>query len=437
MYPGGDLNSFKNWKSHLVIWTGACTVGVVSILFALASNQAQILFRKTVSISPLLPLIVTPLGFAAVVYLTRRFFPAAQGSGIPQTIAALETPAAGLRSAMLSLRIALAKIFLTIVGLLSGASIGREGPTVQIGASIMHILGRFAYYSRSELDKSLILAGGAAGIAAAFNTPLAGIVFAIEELSRAFEQRTSGTILMAVILAGIVSLAMLGNYAYFGHTSVSLALNSEWIAVIVCGIAGGLLGGVFSRLLILSSSRGLPGRAGVLMQERPVVFAMLCGLLLAVIGIVSGSTIYGTGYDEARGILEGTGATEGFGFYKMLATIVSYLSGIPGGIFAPSLAVGSGFGASLATIMPGVPMQAVVILGMVAYFSGVVQTPITAFVIVMEMTDDHNMLLPLMTASFIAFGISRIVCPVSLYQALAQKFLSGKLAEEPARPGAP
>lgn len=426
-FPGGDLNSFKNWKSHLIFWIGACAVGVISILFALASNLAQILFRKTVSISPLLPLIATPLGFAAVVYLTRRFFPAAQGSGIPQTIAALETPDSGLRSAMLSLRGALAKIFLTLMGLLSGASIGREGPTVQIGAAIMHNLGRFAHYSRSELDNGLILAGGAAGIAAAFNTPLAGIVFAIEELSRAFEQRTSGTILIAVILAGIVSLAMLGNYAYFGHTSVSLALNGEWVAVIVCGIAGGLLGGVFSRLLILSS-RGLPGRAGVLMQERPVVFAMLCGLLLAMLGIASGSTIYGTGYDEARGILEGTRATEGFGFYKMLATIVSYLSGIPGGIFAPSLAVGSGFGASLATIMPGVSMQAVVILGMVAYFSGVVQTPITAFVIVMEMTDNHNMLLPLMAASFIAFGVSRIVCPVSLYQALAQKFLSGKVA---------
>lgn len=430
------MNSFKNWKSHLVFWIGACAVGVVSILFALASNLAQTLFRKAVFISPLLPVIVTPIGFAAVVYLTRRFFPAAQGSGIPQTIAALETPSAGLRDAMLSLRVAVAKIFLTILGLLSGASVGREGPTVQIGASIMHILGRFGHYSRNELDKGLILAGGAAGIAAAFNTPLAGIVFAIEELSRAFEQRTSGTILIAVILAGIVSLAMLGNYAYFGHTSVTLALNGEWAAVVACGLAGGLLGGAFSRLLILSS-RGLPGRAGMMMQERPVVFAMLCGLLLAILGIASGSTIYGTGYDEARGILEGTRATEGFGFYKMLATLVSYLSGIPGGIFAPSLAVGSGFGASLATVMPDVPMQAVVILGMVAYFSGVVQTPITAFVIVMEMTDDHNMLLPLMAASFIAFGVSRIVCPVSLYQALAQKFLSGKVADEPARPGAP
>lgn len=430
------MNSFKNWKSHLVFWIGACAVGVVSILFALASNLAQTLFRKAVFISPLLPVFVTPIGFAAVVYLTRRFFPAAQGSGIPQTIAALETPSAGLRDAMLSLRVAVAKIFLTILGLLSGASVGREGPTVQIGASIMHVLGRFGHYSRNELDKGLILAGGAAGIAAAFNTPLAGIVFAIEELSRAFEQRTSGTILIAVILAGIVSLAMLGNYAYFGHTSVTLALNGEWAAVVACGLAGGLLGGAFSRLLILSS-RGLPGRAGMMMQGRPVVFAMLCGLLLAILGIASGSTIYGTGYDEARGILEGTRATEGFGFYKMLATLVSYLSGIPGGIFAPSLAVGSGFGASLATVMPDVPMQAVVILGMVAYFSGVVQTPITAFVIVMEMTDDHNMLLPLMAASFIAFGVSRIVCPVSLYQALAQKFLSGKVADEPARPGAP
>jgi H+/Cl- antiporter ClcA len=273
------------------------------------------------------------------------------------------------------------------------------------------------------MEKGLVLAGGAAGVAAAFNTPLAGVVFAIEEMSRSFEHRTSGTILTAVIVAGVTSLAFLGNYAYFGHTSASLDLNRGWIAVLVCGVAGGLLGGLFSRILI-ASARGLPGRLGGLARARPVLFAALCGLALAVIGIASGDTSYGTGYYEARQLLEGTGhLPETYGLFKMLATIVSYVSGIPGGIFAPSLAVGAGFGANLAALMPYASPSAIIVLGMVAYFAGVVQAPITAFVIVMEMTDNHTMVLPLMAASLLASATSRLVCSKPLYKALAEGFL--------------
>lgn len=410
--------SFQNWKRRVTFWAGALAVGAAAILFALASEIAQAWFREIFTLSAYLPFIVTPIGFALVVVLTRHLFPGAQGSGIPQTIAALETPDYDSRNAMLSLRIAVGKILLTLLGLLSGASIGREGPTVQIGASIMHSLGRFAHFPKHDLDKGLILAGGAAGIAAAFNTPLAGVVFAIEEMSRSFEQRTSGTILIAVILAGMASLSVLGNYAYFGHTAATLDFGKGWLAVIVCGVLGGLLGGSFSRVLIFAAS---PSAAW--MRKRPVLLAAVCGLALASLGAVSGGAIYGTGYAEAKSILEGAQLADGYGFFKMGATIVSYLSGIPGGIFAPSLSVGAGFGALIAKVLPGVPAGAVIILGMVAYFSGVVQTPITAFVIVMEMTDDHGMILPLMAASFIGYAISRIVCPVPLYQALAQPFL--------------
>lgn len=413
--------SFQNWKRRLTFWAGALAVGAVAILFALVAEIAQNRFRMAVAVSPYLPLIVTPIGFAVAVWLTRRVFPGSQGSGIPQTIAALEISDYDSRNTVLSLRIAGGKIFLTLIGLLSGASIGREGPTVQIGASIMHSLGRFAHFPKHDLDKGLILAGGAAGIAAAFNTPLAGVVFAIEEMSRSFEQRTNGTILIAVILAGMASLAVLGNYAYFGHTAATLDFGRGWIAVAVCGVAGGALGGSFSRILVLAS-QGLPGRMGAWMRNRPVTLAAICGLALAGLGIASGSTVYGTGYAEAKGIVEGAQVADGYGLFKMLATIVSYLSGIPGGIFAPSLSVGAGFGALFAKILPGTPMGAMVILGMVAYFSGVVQTPITAFVIVMEMTDDHGMILPLMAASFIAYAVSRVICPVPLYEALAQPF---------------
>ncbi len=416
------MTSLELLERRLFFWAGALVIGAVAVLFALASNVAQSLFHRVVRISPYLPLVITPVGLAAVAMLTKHVFPGTRGSGIPQAIAALELPERPLRAALLSLRLAAAKIFLTLLGLASGASIGREGPTVQVGASIMHGLGRFAPGHNYELDKGLILAGGAAGIAAAFNTPLAGVVFAIEEMSRSFERRTSGTILIAVILSGVMSLAVLGNYAYFGHTSVTLDLGREWAAVAVCGIVGGIAGGVFSRILLLSSG-GLPGWPGRLARERPVAFAGLCGAVLALLGIASGDTIYCTGYDEAKGILEGTQVSTGYGPLKMAATVVSYLSGIPGGVFSPSLSAGAGLGGQIAQFLPGAPAGAIVILGMVAYFSGVVQAPITAFVIVMEMTDNHNLLLPLMAASFIAYSVSRIICPVPLYHGLSRNFL--------------
>ena len=411
------------WKRRLVFWSGAAAIGAAAVLFALGADLANRLLHRAVSWSPYLALILTPLGLALVAALTRRFFAGSQGSGIPQTIAALQMPEAASRGLVLSVRIAVGKIALTLLGLVCGASVGREGPTVQIGASIMHAFGGLTRFSRPDIERGLILAGGAAGVAAAFNTPLAGVVFAIEEMSRSFEHRTSGTVLTGVIVAGVVSLALLGNYAYFGHTAAAIDLSHGWIAVLACGVAGGLLGGLFSRILI-ASARGLPGRLGVLARARPVLFAALCGLVLAIIGIASGSTSYGTGYYEARQLLEGSGQLpQGYGLFKLLATVVSYVSGIPGGIFAPSLAVGAGFGANLAALLPYAPAGAVIILGMVAYFAGVVQAPITAFVIVMEMTDNHAMVLPLMATALLASATSRLICRKPLYKALAEGFL--------------
>jgi len=398
-------------------------VGVAAIAFALGAEFANDLHQHMVSSSFLLPFVVGPAGLAFVVWVTRRFLPGSQGSGIPQTIAALAVRDDKLRDKLLSPKIAIGKFCLTIVALLSGASVGREGPTVQIGASIMHALGRLTRFSRIEAERGLILAGGAAGVAAAFNTPLAGVVFAIEEMSRSFESRTSGTVMTAVIVAGIVSLWWLGDYTYFGSTSAVLEGSGAWIPVLICGVVGGFAGGAFSKLLIIFS-RGIPGRVGKYAAKSPILFAAYCGFALALIGAISGGTTYGTGYHEARSIMEGSGDMPGtFGILKLLATLISYVSGIPGGVFAPSLAIGAGIGSNLSSLMPYAPAGAVIVLGMVAYFAGVVQAPVTAFVIVIEMTDNHDMIVPLMAASLLATGCSRIVCHRPLYKALADQFL--------------
>lgn len=421
--------SVRDWKTRLVFWSGALVVGVISALFALGSNWMMAQHARLLSKSPWWTLLLAPLVLMAVAFLTRHVFPGSQGSGIPQAIAALRSDDDGLRRKVLSPRVAVGKVLMTLLGFLSGASIGREGPSVHIGASVMYSMGRFTRFPSHYVRHGLIMAGGAAGIAAAFNTPIAGIIFAIEEMARFYEERATGMILVAVIIAGITALGFLGNYSYFGESSAHFDQLRDWIAVPMCGVIGGLLGGGFSRLLVAGMRwlRPLFARHGLLI-------ACLCGLGVAILGLLSHGATYGTGYDQARHVLMGERDMGlGFPFYKMLATLSSYFSGIPGGIFSPSLSAGAGLGADLAPLMPYVSVSTVVLLGMVSYFTGVVQTPLTASVIVLEMVNDHSMAFPIMATAFIALAASKLVCRQPIYWSLAEEFL-GDEAQEPAPP---
>ncbi len=407
------------WQRRAIFLLGGIVVGAAAVALAVLADQAQLAFAFVLSKSRYASLVVTPLGFMISVFLTNRFFPNSQGSGIPQAIAARHLTDQAARASLVSIRIAVGKIILTLFGLLCGASVGREGPTVQVGASIMFALGRFS----PRRQPGLILAGSAAGVAAAFNTPLAGIVFGIEEMSRAFETRTSSLIISAVIAAGLTSIALMGNYAYFGSSPMALRNGLDWLAIPLCGVVGGLMGGLFSRILI-TMARGLPGAVGRAIKRYSLQFALLCGFAVAICGLISGDTIYGTGYAQVKTALEnGSALPADFGVLKFLATTFAAISGIPGGIFSPSLAVGAGLGANIASLFHGAPLAAIMLLGMVSYFAGVVQAPITAFVIVTEMTDNHAMVVPLMAAALIAHATSRLVCEEGVYHALAKGFI--------------
>ena len=418
-HSGRWLISHKDWKANLIFILGGSVVGLVAVFMAVTSEWANHTFFSMVEKNQYLPFIVSPLGLILVVFLTRKYFPGAEGSGIPQVVATLELGHEKERSILLTMRIAFGKVMLCIVGLLSGASIGREGPTVHVGAAIMFSLRRFVRFREYDMERVLIIAGGAAGVSAAFNTPLAGIVFAIEELSRSFEVRTRGLMLAGVMVAAIVAIAILGNHTYFGSSNATIELNNAMVPVLVCGIVCGLLGGIFSLMLIHGSKRISPFR-----NNNPYVVAGLCGLGIAIIGFYSGHLTYGSGYDEAKAIMDNTGEIGAdYGYLKLLATVVSYLSGIPGGIFAPSLASGAGIGVHIAQWLIDYPYGAIILFSMVGYFAGVVQAPITAFVIVMEMTDQHELILPLMVTAFIATGISKSICKTPIYTTLADNFL--------------
>jgi H+/Cl- antiporter ClcA len=412
------LFSFKAWRLRLVFWIGALIVGIIAVIFAKMADLADHSFTRLLDDYPLLPFILTPAGLMLISWLMRKFFPGANGSGIPQTIAAMELQD---KQSVLSFRIAIGKLLLTSMGLFSGASIGREGPTVHIGASIMYSLGRFAKFPAHYYQHGMIAAGGAAGIAAAFNTPLAGIVFALEEISKSMQQKTNGIILTAVIFAGMTAIALVGNYKYFGVSKAMFSMDISLIAsMLICGVLGGLLGGIFSQSLITGNRLIQPW-----IQRYPMRITCILGLFIAYIGHLSGHTSFGTGYSAAYQIVSGEGeVNQLFPVYKFLATLGSYFTGIPGGIFAPSLATGAGIGQNLAHFIPLAPQSFMVLVGMVAYFSGVIQAPITAMVIVLEMTSNQNMIFPLMITAFLGSGVSSLVCPRPLYRALADGFLN-------------
>ena len=184
------------FRRRVAILTGAIAVGVVAVLFAELADWFGELFHGYATRWHWLPLLTTPLGFMALVWLTRRFAPLSRGSGIPQVIAVRDDPEAAT-SDLISPKTVTAKATLTLGAIMCGASVGREGPTVQLAASVMGIAHKIM---RVPLRSSVVIAGGAAGVAAAFNTPLAGLMFAIEELASAYEQRVTLLVLAAIDL---------------------------------------------------------------------------------------------------------------------------------------------------------------------------------------------------------------------------------------------
>jgi len=408
------------WRRRLVFWTGAVAVGLVSVIFTDAANWAQALFSLGRHRFWGLPLVVTPAGFVFCAWAVRTYFDGAQGSGIPQAIAARELPPGASRKALLAPKLIIGKIGLTVVGLITGASVGREGPTVQVGATIMLQVARLGGLRN---ERGLILAGSAAGIAAAFNAPLAGIVFAIEEMSRSFEHRTNGLVLYAVIFAGLTSLGLAGNYTYFGVTGAAVTSLMGWVLVLVCGGLGGLAGGFFSRLMLDGTglARAWIGRQG---PRRALLLPLACGFAVAIMGVLTQGATFGTGYLQARGAVEGHPLAWSFGPAKFFATLATAVSGIPGGIFAPSLAVGAGIGSAISSLAGSGLTSLGVVLGMAGYFAGVVQAPMTAFVIILEMTGNDANVIPLMLAAVIGFAASKLVAPEPLYHGLAGMFVA-------------
>lgn len=404
-------------RRRIATTLGAVLLALVALVFAALGDRLQSAQLHITRLSPYAPLIMTPLLFAGTAWITSRWFAAARGSGIPQVIAAAHKPVDSSHGPLVSLKTAAAKFGLTLAMLFGGGSVGREGPTVQISAAIMIGIHRLL---RVPITSGVYIAGGAAGVSAAFNTPLAGVAFAIEELAAAYEQRVAVLVMAAVMVAGFVSLGIAGDYVYFGAMRQTLALGAALIVIPVVAICGGLAGGLFSRGVLGFGRSTHPLIAAI--RARPVWLALGCGAVVAVIGLTTGLT-WGTGYEATRNLVEGEGAPPWFGPAKLVSTLATNLSGTPGGIFAPSLAVGAGIG-NLLTPLLTAPASVVVVLAMVAYFVGVVRAPLTAVIIMTETTASRGLVVPLFATALIADAVSALVCRERLYHGLSRDFRS-------------
>ena len=405
-------------------WTAALLVGLMAVLYARWSEDAYELFIGWIKGREYLAFAITPLMTVIAVYCTRRWFSGSEGSGIPQVIAALHAPSDQERTLMkrlFGLRVIFGKLGVSLLGFLGGLTIGREGPTVHIGAAIMVETRRFYPHQTPRLERQLLLAGAAAGLSGAFNTPLAGIIFAIEELARDFESRTNGTMITAVVFSGLTSLALAGNYLYFGQINVPNNFHSEFVLpVILAALLCGLMGAAFNWAL-LHWERWMPKTMRMWRGNKPLLYALIMGLLVAALGVATHGQTWGSGYDQARQLLAGNNPiTQGYAVAKWAAMVVSYLSGLPGGLFSPSLSIGAGIAQWIHLVFGWAPMASMIALCMTGYLAAVTQSPLTSFVIVMEMTNGTGLVIPMMATSLLAARLSGIFTP-PLYEALAEK----------------
>lgn len=436
-----ELTDWRLWWARGIVIAMAMVAGLTVVAFTWASERALAIFFQLRTAWWWAPLVWTPLCTAAIVWTMRRYAPGATGSGIPQVMASLDsTVNAQNRGIFVSLKLSVAKIGLTTWGLLAGLSSGREGPSVQVAAGIMLAARRWLPERSGVTDHGLLVAGGAAGIAAAFNTPLAGVMFAIEELSRSPEQRNSGLVVTAIVLAGLMAVSIHGNATYFGVIHITGIGMSLLAPGLLTALFSGIAGGLFSRLLTLSLRPNPTGKINKFRQRRPVLFAAACGLLVAAIGIVTAGAAFGSGYTHTKNMLMGSeSAPAVYVLFKFIATWVTAWSGVPAGIFAPSLSIGAALGNDVAMLTHYPYAPTLIALGMVGFLAAATQAPLTSFIIVMEMVDGHAMVLSLMACALMASVVSRLLSR-PLYASLAEFQLQrlpavAVAAQTPAAPG--
>lgn len=403
--------------------------GLVAVAFHLLLRQAEKLFHSATfpptGQSAVLVVLIPTLGGLLCGALLQYIVPEARGSGIPQVKAAYATPGGRVTA-----RTAVGKFFVSLIQIGSGASLGREGPTVQICAGIASAIGKMGALSRNARRRMLPV-GAAAGVAAAFNAPIAAVTFAIEEIVGDLDQAVLSGVVIAAAVAAAIERSILGSHPVFMISGeYTLEHSGSLLLYALLGVSAAVVSIIFTDSLLalragFSRARALPA------WTRPAVGGLVTGIcaLLAWkwVGAVG---VTGGGYETLGEALTGQlGLKIVFALllFKLVATVFSYSSGGAGGIFAPSLFIGAMLGSAFGHLDRYIfdrvteDLGAFALVGMGAAFAGIVRAPITSVLIIFEMTDGYGLILPLMIANMTAYVIARSWRPVSIYEALLQQ----------------
>lgn len=395
-------------KEALIFFVLAAGVGLFAVIFAVSCSYAFSYFQYMFHHVGYWILLIIPAGFLAIVYCIKNYFPEAEGSGIPQAVALGRVSDLTKLSRFFVIRTVITKYIFIVLGTFFGATVGREGATVQIGATIMIALQK----NLSQIKKkALLTAGAAAGLAAAFNTPLGGIVFLFEELAKGITVRMNVFKITAIAVSGVVAVLLAGNHSYYGTVAITY-LNYDWrifIVATIIGIFAAFNSFIFSKIVYFTtiSKKSLINK---MRKEHPYLVGVICGLLVAIIGILSSGLSFGNGYVESTQALKGTIILHNsYYLYKMGGSLFSTISGVPGGYFATSLAIGNGMGNFIHSIFDVANVHQYALLGMVAFLAALTQAPVTSLVMVLQITYTQVFTLPLIVACLVATWISMLL----------------------------
>jgi H+/Cl- antiporter ClcA len=423
-----------NFLRAIPFWIASLLTGLIAVfyskVFLLAESSADSFFKSF----HWFLFIVTPLCFLVAWWLVVRFEKFAGGSGIPQVMAAIElaNPRDHLKiRRLLSIRVIVIKIISSFFMILGGGVIGREGPTIQIAGSVFRKVNQLLPDWWPKVSKrNMIMTGAAAGLAAAFNTPLGGIVFAIEELTKTHISYFRTALFTAVIISGLTAQALFGPYLYLGYPAITGLSVYIFLGVLLVSLMTGLAGSITGRILLAF----INFKNRFKKTNRQVAFVLVCGLVVALLGFISRTELIGSGKIIMTDIL--FTSNKYLPWYapliRITGSIFSFSTGAAGGIFAPALSSGACIGSVLSGWMHLTDSNTnlLILSGMVGFLTGITRTPFTSSIIVLEMTDRHNLIFYLMLAGMFAGMVSLLIDKHSLYDHLKVRYLKQIEADE-------
>lgn len=416
----------NNLLQAIPFWIASLITGFFAVIYAQLFTWGENLMNLIFDWHAWLIFILAPTGFVLSWWLVKTFAPYSKGSGIPQVMAAVELANPKdhhkIRH-LLSLKIIVFKILSSLALVIGGGAVGREGPTIQIAGSVFRKVNEYLPQWWPKISKkNMIMTGAAAGLAAAFNTPLGGIVFAVEELSKTHINYFKTALFTAVIIAGLTSQTLAGSYLYLGYPKTNdVSLMLMFPVIFVSGVAG-ILASQLSVVMLKINK----WKKRLKTDRSNIIFLVISALIIASLAYFVNREILGSGKEIMERTLFTTDKHEAWyvPLFRMLGPALAFTSGGAGGIFAPALSAGASIGSVLSGVIHLNPQETNVIIlaGMVAFLTGITRAPFTSAIIVLEMTDRHSLIFHLMLAGMVSSIISLMVSKHSLYDSLKNSY---------------